>query len=387
MQLSNSQKAIQRRVYHHVIKRMHTFFTIVQPGFEQIAFNELLHMGIKPLAITKGGIVFRGNLYDSYKANMFSRVATRIIMRLTEFMALHFNEIYRTLRNFPWELYISSGTSIAIEVSVHKSKLHHTDRIGKEVLNAIEKRMNDFALHINTDQYRVQTIYIRFDHDQCGVSMDTTGDPLYKRGYKQHVGRAPLRETIAAALLYECDITSYDVIIDPMCGSGTFPLEAWCMTNNFFPGINRAFAFMHWPSFRKEACNSLASSLSRGNYGATILAGDRDPSMVTIAKNNCTILGAAITTYSGDFLTEKLTIEEKHILCTMNPPYGKRIADDDTAGIYSRLSYIFENWYPAWSFCIIIPLSLRHVFTVPVTKEIRFNNGGLPVIALIGRER
>jgi putative N6-adenine-specific DNA methylase len=379
MNYSTSQKAIQRRIAQHVIHRPHTFFAVVQPGFEETAKKELELLGLQGCTVTKGGITFRGTLEHCYTANYYSRVVTRILMRLTHFRAYHFNEIYRTLKDFPWELYIQ-GQAIDVEVSVHKSKLHHTDRIGKEVIKAIEKRLSMFGIPCN--EIAVQKVFVRFDHDECMVSLDSSGDPLYKRGYKQHISQAPLRETVAAALLYECNVYDYNTIIDPMCGSGTFPIEAWCMLHDVPPGANRTFAFMNWPSFREHIFTNILRKEPVKYRDITIMAGDSNHDMVVITKQNSIKVGAQLHTYTGDFLKEKKAISGK-VLCTVNPPYGKRIKAFDTIKLYKRLAYIFNQWYPAWSFCVLIPSQIKEVFTIPADKEIHFNHGGLSVTALI----
>ena len=313
--------------------------------------------------------------------NYYSRIATRVLMRVTHFRAYHFNEVYRTLKDFPWELYISDGTTIDVEVSVHKSKLHHTQRIAEEVTKAITKRLDMFSMQCNSS-HTVQKVFVRFDHDECMVSMDSSGQPLYKRGYKELVSQAPLRETIAAALLYECNVWEYDTIIDPMCGSGTFPIEAWCIRYAIPPGLSRTFAFMHWPSFRKHLFAKSIHTVSCEQKDVTIIAGDISSEMIAITQNNCLKAGASLCTYTGDFLQEKKDITGKKVLCTVNPPYGKRI-NDDSIYVYKRLAYILKQWYPSWSFCVLIPSGMKDVWNIPVDKEIHFRNGGLPVTALI----
>lgn len=381
MNYSTSQKAIQRRIFHHVIQKPHTFFAVIQPGFEETAHKELLLSGIQGCAVTKGGVAFRGTLEHCYMANYYSRVATRILMRLCRFNAYHFNEIYRTLKKFPWELYIHEQT-IDVEVSVHKSKLHHTERIAQEVIKAVAKRLSLFGIQCNT-AFTVQKIFIRFDHDECVVSLDSSGLPLYKRGYKEYVSEAPLRETVAAALLYESNIGDYATIIDPMCGSGTFSIEAWCMLHAIPPGANRTFAFMHWPSFRKQVFANVVHTVLSDKKDIAIIAGDSNPDMVAITQQNSIQAGASLYTYTGDFLKEKKDIASGKVLCTINPPYGKRIHIDDTVKLYKRLAFLFKEWYRAWSFCVLIPTHIRNIWDIPVDKEIHFSHGGILVTALI----
>lgn len=364
-----------------MIQKPHTFFAVVQPGFEETAHKELSLSGIPESAVAKGGIAFRGALEHCYKANYYSRVVTRILMRLCHFRAYHFNEIYRTLNKFPWELYIN-GQTIDIEVSVHKSKLHHTERIAREVSKAIARRLSMFGIQCNATD-TVQKVFVRFDHDECMVSLDSSGEPLYKRGYKQLVSEAPLRETVAAALLYESNIGNYDTIIDPMCGSGTFPIEAWCILHAIPPGYNRTFAFMNWPSFRKQVFTNVVHTVPGDKKDIPVIAGDSNPDMVAIAQQNSMRAGASLYTYTGDFLKEKKDVGSGKVLCTVNPPYGKRIHIDDTVNMYKRLVYVIKEWYPAWSYCILIPSGIKEVWNIPVDKQIQFSHGGIPVTALI----
>lgn len=379
---SNSPRAIRRRVYQHVIQKPHTFFAVVQPGFEATAYKELSILGIEKCTVTKGGIAFRGTLQHCYAVNYYSRVVTRVLMRLVHFRAYHFNEIYRTLKEFPWELYLPDGVTVDVEVSVHKSKLHHTQRIADEVKKAIAKRLAVFAIECNTAA-TVQKVFVRFDHDECMVSLDSSGEALYKRGYKHYVSDAPLRETIAAALLYECNVAEFDTIIDPMCGSGTFSIEAWSIINNLPPGANRTFTCMHWPSFRKHQFNAIIHTTTSEPKNVRVLAGDKDPDMVAITQQNSVQAGAKIDIYTGDFLKEKININGSNVLCTVNPPYGRRIDTGNTKELYAQLAAIFTEWYPHWSFCVLIPSEMRDVFNIPVSNEIKFTHGGLPVTAMI----
>ncbi|MEJ5361966.1 MAG: THUMP domain-containing protein [Spirochaetota bacterium] len=381
MNYSTSPKAIQRRIAQHVIHKPHTFFAVIQPGFEETAVKELNLLGIQRCTVTKGGVAFRGTLKHCYIANYYSRVATRILMRLCHFRAYHFNEIYRTLKEFPWELYVQ-GQTIDVAVSVHSSKLHHTERIGQEVTKAIEKRLSMFGIPCNTTG-EVQKVFVRFDHDECMVSLDSSGEPLYKRGYKQYISEAPLRETIAAALLYECNVHDYDTIIDPMCGSGTFPLEAWCILHDIPSGANRTFAFMHWPSFRKHVFTSIIRKEPGLHRDITIIAGDSNPDMVAITQQNSMKACAHLHTYTGDFLKERMKAISEKVLCTVNPPYGRRIHVDNTVKLYKRLANIFKEWYPEWDLCVLIPSKIKHVFTIHADREIHFSHGGLSVSALI----
>ncbi len=241
-----SDKALQRRIKQHIIAKDFEFLCVCPPGFEEITKNELAQIGITGTNVIKGGVEFSTDFYKAFTACNKVRTAVRILVRIAKFKALYFHDLHDKIYNLNWELYLKKNTVLSVSVKCHKSKLYHSDRVAQEVSKAVQKKLHNVE-SIDDSSENSQTIFIRFDDDICTVSLDIAGEPLYKRGWKPLINDAPIRENIAAGILIAADLKTHENIIDPMCGSGTFLLEALAITRDYNPLRN--FAFQEFPCF------------------------------------------------------------------------------------------------------------------------------------------
>ncbi len=377
--------ALQRRVKNHVIGREHDFFAVVQPGFEKVAAAELAALGLSVKDnFIEGGVEFTGRLDSCYKASLLSRTAGRIMMRIASFRSVNYFELERLIRSFPWELYIPPMTGINYRTSTEKSMIYHTGKL-EEIFNfGINERLSAHGIANNGSLYS-QTVFIRNSHDQCTVSLDASGEFLYKRGNGKNISRAPLRETTAALILLEAGFKNYMQIIDPMCGSGTFSLEAASMFTKTPPAADRQFPFMNWPCFKETAYRFIKNSAEKEIISAEkiqqkIITSDLDPEAVGIAKSNIpekfsTLISPEVSDF---FSLSGETVKDKKTLILLNPPYGKRIEDGGEKSVYREIGKKIKTDLNGCGFAIIIPGHEKEKeLGLQYDRKIPFMNGGI----------
>src|SRR5438270_6773550 len=222
---------------------MHTLFTVCPPGLERILSRE---MGAKAAA---GGVETDGNLADAARLNLTLRTATRVLARLGSFRATTFADLVRKARSLPFDLCLRKGEPVALRVTCHKSRLYHSKAVAERLREAIGERLGAPPPEASASEESdspPQLLLARFDHDECTVSADTSGALLHRRGYRLAQSRAPLRETLAAAMLLAAGYSGNEPLVDPLCGSGTIALEAALIARRRAPGIARSFALERW---------------------------------------------------------------------------------------------------------------------------------------------
>ncbi len=382
-----SSKALERRIRQHVIAAEHDFFAVVQPGFEKTACGELSGMGIHPSGMLEGGLEFSGRLETCYRVNIASRTVTRVLMRLADFHAENERVLSRRISSIPWELYLPAQGTIGINASSSSSRLYHTGLIAEAVEKGIRTRCTEYGIDPSYDSEFTQRIYVRIHDNRCTVSLDTTGEPLYRRGRKRYVSTAPLRETLASLILAEASFTEYPVLFDPMCGSGTFSLEAGEFMAGILPGMGRDFPFIRWPAFRPAAFNHMVKKLVEEHLPAPcperIIAWDHDENAANIALRNIREAGlwGRVTVEKKDFLIDVPEIpSDKPLLIIMNPPYGRRLDDGKIKSLYGKIGEVIRQRYPEAGFAILVPgEEYESILGLTWDRKILFFNGGIPV--------
>ncbi|MCL1834413.1 MAG: hypothetical protein FWG49_07925 [Leptospirales bacterium] len=381
--------SLKRRVKRHVIGGEHVFFSIMQPGFEQRARDELSNIGlILKDNFIEGGVEFSGKLDSCFTASLLSRTINRIIMRIGEFRSANYYELERRIRSFPWELYISPECKIVFRSSASKSKIYHTGKLEEIFNNGINERLikYDIIPH-NEDCKYSQIIFLRNNRDICTVSLDASGEFLYKRGIRKNINTAPLRETTASFMLLESKIENYDLIIDPMCGSGTFSIEAASIFTKTPPGLKKEFTFMHWPAFKEKSYNYIKKGLMKDiipqeKIKQEIITSDIDSKAIETAKSNVPEeLSKIITPKTDDFFSLSGDIaKNKKTLIVLNPPYGKRINGKNIKSIYTEIGSKIRNDFKNCAYAIIIPNHEKeNSLNLKYDRKIAAMNGGIKV--------
>ena len=396
-----SEKAVARRVKDHVIGSRHDFFAVVQPGFEETAERELRRLGIVDVkSRATGGIEFTAKLHDAYRVNLGAGTVSRLLLRLFRFKATGFGEFCEKMTASPWELHLKDGTGVSLSISTGRSRLWHKGRLQQETEKAVHNRLATYGRTVTfhrsageTDPAR-QEIFVRLDQNHCQVSLDSSGELLYQRGYGKYNEKAPLRETLACCILHAAFIDRYRILLDPFCGSGTFSLEAGLIFSGRPCNLNREFAFQNWPAFRPAAYQHLKEILAsefknRAPAGINrIYCSDISERAVKTTARNLAVTGleSLIEFRQADFFQLlPPAVDRGAVLLVLNPPYGTRLERHaDISGLYRRIGEKIRRDFKGCGYAIIVPsLELEKKLSLPHDQKILFRNGGLPVSLLI----
>ncbi len=368
---------------------------VVHPGFEKTAAEELRSLGVTGMTrLIEGGVEFGSDPAWSLSVNRQSRCVTRVLMRIRKFNAHRFDMLQNKIAALPWELFITGREPVSFQVASRKSKLYHTGRIEEELAAGITRRCKKMGIEpffedSGENQHR-QRVFFRIEHNRCQVSIDTTGEPLYRRGEKIHVTDASIRETLAACILREAKIWGYDTVFDPMCGSGTFILEASGILDGRPPAAGRTFPMEQWPLYREMKEESAPAEIPKSACparGSRFFASDIDSRALAAAERNFLNAGIAgrVSLGKRDFFTEPVPeLNSPGTLLVINPPYGRRIGGIDTERIYRKTGAAIREFYPRCGYAVIVPgLELEKVLSLPHDRKILFMNGGIKVAAII----
>ena len=385
-------RGLERRLKRYLLKSRHQFAATTTPGFEYQLQSELSELeGVEIKDLISGGVEFCGPLDLIYSTNLHLRTANRVLMRIGSFTACSYPELYNKCRRIDWELYCGFSDSVSFSVSSRNSRLHHTDNIGKTVFDALSEHMKKLGVHVNNVPDAGIVFHVRIFQDECTISIDSSGDLLYKRGYRLKKAFAPLRETIAASVLMIAEWSRYPVIMDPMCGSGVFILEAVSMALHKTPGANRSFAFMNWPVFNSQKWEKIRSKTTGEELEGTekrFFASDIDEKALASTRENAGRLGVA------DFVKiskqDCLTLEpvDSPGLLISNLPYGKRVGASESGlhEFFAKLGRHLCTQFSGWDFAFIVEEpAFAEISGLRVSKEIRFKNGGIAVRLVMGR--
>ena len=387
---------LYKRIKRHIIGRDHTFFAATPPGFETICLHELLKL--KPVAsktrLTAGGVEFEGRLEVCYRANLDLRSANRILMRIGTFKASNFRQLEKYLYGFPWELYLPRSSLLKVNATTKHCRLHHSGAIAERFHKVINDRFSPFEPEQESHKAPsfVQTIYVRGLDDRFTVSLDSSGDILYKRGLKKHSGRAPLRETLAAAALLLAGYDGRVPLIDPMCGTGTFSLEAALMAKHIPAGWFRDFAFERWPSFLPKRWNYIrrqSESSFMQPEQPLIFASDRDNEACRKLESCAKMhdLTDAIQVHQKDFFDlDPMGLSAQPGVACLNPPYGRRLGGrQESEKLFTAICDKLKQAYTGWALVLFAP-GRKLAGTVPFQiKTFPVVHGGLKLVLMVGK--
>ncbi len=304
-------------------------------GLEAVCKRELTDLGYEIERVEDGRVIFTGAPEAACRANMFLRTAERVLLLVGEFTAVTFDELFEATRAIPWEAYIpADGRFWVKKASSIKSRLFSPSDIQSIMKKAMVERLKQ-AYHIswfpeNGAEYPLRVFLYK---DQVTVGLDTSGDSLHKRGYRQLTAKAPITETLAAALLMLTPWRADRILVDPFCGSGTFPIEAAMMAANIAPGMNRSFTAEAWSGlFPKKlwyAAADEAADLVREDVETDIQGYDIDGEIVKAARQNAREAGVDHMIHFQQRPVSELSHPKKYGFLIMNPPYGERIEDKE----------------------------------------------------------
>ena len=390
--------AFEKRLKRQVIGKPHRFLAVIPLGFEQTFVREILAIppdSGSPAGMTQslkstdirilgdGKVKFTAKLVEAWKIAAYSRIANRVLMHIADFKAENFRDLEKKTADIPWELFLPEERHVDIHVTCKHSRLYHSGAVAERLYKVIEG--GSLPLASATSSWRAATrhlavssatpsprgsapntphstsLYVTLIDDRCTIWLDLAGEELYKRGHERFVNDAPLKETIAAAMLFEATrIADAPVaLFDLMAGSGTFSLEAAYAANRLIPGVCRDFALKHQPAFKEPTWDFLIRRETRderrekGNNILKIVTSDISERAVEIIQHNveCSPLAKSTTgeqaaptinpqhrdffSYTAAEIADACPGEASPVIL-LNPPYGKRL-DVDAPGLYTRL--------------------------------------------------
>lgn len=318
---------------------------VCAPGQEPFLLAEAQEQGFALPQIIPGGVVFQGNWTDVWRANLSLRGAVRILARVGIFMAFHLAQLDKRARKFPWNDVLRTDVPVRVQVTCKSSKIYHA----KAAQQRIERALTESHGLTISDEAEVM-LKIRIHDNQVTISVDTSGEALHKRGHKPAVGKAPLRESMAAMFLRQMGFDGTIPVLDPMCGSGTFVLEAAEMAAGLMPGRSRAFAFEKLATFDAGQVAALRTGGAPLAPACRFFGSDRDQGAVAMAQKNAERAGVAEwIRFACHGAAEARPPEGPPGLVMVNPPYGGRVGNKKALyALYGSFGETMKAHFRGW---------------------------------------
>lgn len=319
-------------------------FLATLPGFEPLVAAEAREAGFVGVAEVPGGVTCRGGWPEVWRANLVLRGASRVLVRIGGFRAFHLAQLDKRAKRFPWAEVFRPGTAVKVETTCRRSKIYHAgaanERIARAVQGALGAGEAENALRLMA----------RIEDDLVTFSLDTSGEPLHRRGHKVAVNKAPLRETMAAMFLRDCGYRGNEPVLDPMCGSGTFVIEAAEIAAGLQPGRGRPFAFEQFAGFDTAAFAAMKAGQAMRTPGVRFYGSDRDAGAVRMSRDNADRAGvAAFCEFACHAVSDLRRPDGPPGLVMVNPPYGARIGNRNLLfGLYAALGTVLRERFGGW---------------------------------------
>jgi putative N6-adenine-specific DNA methylase len=370
-------------------------FAITAPGLEPLATAELHSLGATDARPVEGGTEFSASQRTLYSANLQLRTASRVVVRASEFGVTAFHELERRAAKVPWTELLSPDLSVSLRVTCRKSRLYHSDAVGERVAATIVAKVRGARIvedEGDETDAPSQLVIVRIFRDRCTVSVDSSGALLHMRGYRKAIGKAPMRETLAAATILASGWRGDAPLLDPMCGSGTIPIEAALIARRIPPGFRRGFAFERWPDFDAGLWRDVRAEAEAGilpTSAVVIQGSDRDVGAIEAARSN-----AARAAVDGDVEFHVRPISAVEVAAergwmVSNPPYGVRVGDrDPLRNLYAQLGKVVRAKIPGWHVALVTAdAGLERQLGLGLRPVLRTTNGGIRVRVMAGEVR
>ncbi len=340
---------VQQPIENPIVITPDTLIAKTYEGLESVLAEELTELGAENVTKGKRMVAFTGDKEMMYRANFFLRTAIRVLKPVKQFQAVNPDEVYEQIKTVAWEDYMDVTNSFAVDAVVYSEEFTHSKFVAYRVKDAIadyfrEKYGKRPNVSISNPDFRLN---IHISGTDCTISLDSSGESLHKRGYRVDTGEAPISEVLAAGIILltgwkgECDL------IDPMCGSGTFLIEAALIARNIAPGVYRQhYGFEKWKDFDADLLSEIYDDDSKERpFEHHIYGYDIDGKIVGVAKANVKSAGMSkdITVALKDF-AEFTQPEEKAVIIT-NPPYGERLKMDDLYALYDMMGSVLKRQF------------------------------------------
>jgi putative N6-adenine-specific DNA methylase len=365
---------------------MNQYFATVARGLETLAAQELEQLGAHAVVPGFCGAAFEGDRTLLYRVNLWARLPFRILMKLGEFPCKDAEDLYRGIQTIDWSLYLTPDMTLAVNATGKSEQLNHTHFTALQVKTAIVEQQQETVGDRSDVELQAPDVQIsvHIDRDVCTVSLDSSGKSLHRRGYRPAVGAAPLKESLAAALIQLSGWQPEQLFYDPLCGSGTLPLEASLKALNIAPGLFREhFGFETWLDADLPLLEQLiqdAEASQRDTLPAPIWGSDRDEAVIEQAIVNATNCGVLKHVYFAPIDLADVAAPADSGVLFCNPPYGERLGrDSDLGAFYKQLGNVLKQRFKGWTaFVLSGNKELSQSIGLKSSQRIAVLNGTLP---------
>lgn len=394
-----SDRALKRRVKRNLLNEKHSFLAVTALGNEHLLKVEIesLATPVQDVSVITGGVEFTAELDVIYEANLWLSTANRLLMRLNEFSAPNTSAFYNHIARMPWEQYVGFADSLSFSVASRHSALNHKRKVADIAASGAMSRLASHGLSpkVTIGKSAALEFFVRIENNRCTISFNTSGAHLHKRGWRIASAKAPIRETIAAAVLRRVGADRAHLIVDPFCGSGTFPIEAALNESNYPSGGNRKFAFESAPFFNDTKWNRIKDTAignARFDSRKPYFGFDSDPAAIAQARKNARQAGvsASITFAVTNALEYDYSalegVQSHRCLLVTNLPYGTRLSSEKevsnlTRALANKLNVECRGWTVAIVLKNAQDLEGLHLYK---RNSHQFLNGGLRVSLISG---
>ena len=365
------------------------YFATVARGLEEIAAQELTRLGAINATPEFTGVSFQGNQETLYRINLWSRVIFRVLVPIADVQSRDAEQLYKGVQSINWLDYIQTNQAFLVNCTGSNRNLNHSHFTALQVKNAIvdqQREKTGKRSDIDTEHPDI-IINTHIYRDNCVISLDSSGFSLHRRGYRPAMGLAPLKETLASALLAIAEWTPDLPFLDPLCGSGTLPIEAALIALKVAPGLYNSFAFQNWPDFDENLWEKLqteAQNQTLTELPSVIWGSDADANIVSQARDNA----------KASVLEEHLYFQHKALaeveapadrgILICNPPYGIRVGEEEELGaLYKLLGDVFKQRFKGWTAYVLTGnKELGKKIGLKASRRIPIYNGPLPCTLL-----
>lgn len=360
-----------------------SFFATAAKGVEEVLANEIRSLGIPDPCLEKGGVRFRGDLGACYKANLWLRTAQRILMPVAEFPCDSPETLYEGVRSIPWARYLTPDMTLAVSCNLRDSAMTHSGFTALKTKDAIVDSIRDsHGRRPNVDTVDPDLLVnVHLVRNRCTVSLDTSGTGLDKRGYRLETKEAPLRETLAAAIIELSRWDGTSTLVDPLCGSGTIPIEAALKASRRPPGLIRSgYGFQRWPAYDASLWRNIfreAREQALSELPVSILGSDASSGAIRNARRNAERAGIAqfVTFGNRDIGDVSPPPSPGIVLC--NPPYGVRLGEEEALKpLYKKIGDMLKRRFNGYTaFLLVGNAALAPCIGLRASRRIVLFNG------------
>ena len=365
---------------------MNQYFATVARGLEDIAATELENLGAKEVATSFTGVSFQGDKELLYKVNLWGRIIFRVLVPIDKVKSFNAEQLYRSVQQIDWTEYLTPDMTLAVNCTGKNKQLNHTHFTALQIKKAIvDRQQKDYGRRSDIDPKTPDLLVnAHIDNNRCTISLDSSGTSLHRRGYRPAVGIAPLKETLAAALIALSQWTPETAFYDPLCGSGTLPIEATLKALNIAPGLYRdRFGFQSWLDYDETLWDKIvteANNQQQFDLNIPVIGSDRNLEVLNQARENA--YNCKVTDYI-EFIHQEFSqitapADKGIVIC--NPPYGERLGNvTELEELYKMLGDIFKQRFTGWTAYILTGSKhLSKKVGLRTAKRIPVYNGSLP---------